>query len=80
MQGQSAIVSDPLFIRSDYGYELIGRMRDRFLVFRDRYEDFVVQAFDAQMRLSWSKPLDDLDRRGMRVIAVVPGRNDFTVV
>jgi hypothetical protein len=80
LQGQSALVSDPLFIRSDYGYELIGRMRDRFLVFRDRYDDFVVQAFDAQMHLSWSKPLDDLDRRGMRVIAVVPGRNDFSVV
>jgi hypothetical protein len=77
---QSAIVSDPLFIRSDYGYELIGRMRDRVLVFRDRYDDFVVQAFDAQMRLSWSKNLDDLDRRGMRVLGVVPGRNDFSVV
>lgn len=80
LQGQSAIVSDPLFIRSDYGYELIGRLRDRILVFRDRYDDFVVQAFDAQMRLSWSKSLDDLDRRGMRVLGVMPGRNDFSVV
>lgn len=78
--GQSAVVSDPLFIRSDYGYELIGRLRDRVLVFRDRYDDFVVQAFDPQMRLSWSKELDDLDRRGTRILRVVPGRNDFSVV
>lgn len=55
-------------------------MRDRVLVFRDRYDDFVVQAFDGQMRLSWSKELEDLDRRGMRVLGVVPGRNDFSVV
>ncbi len=80
LQGQSALVSDPLFIRTDYGYDLIGRLRDRVLVFRDRYDDFVVQAFDGQMRLSWSKSLDDLDRRGMRVLGVVPGRNDFSVI
>lgn len=80
LSGQSAQVSDPLFIRSDYGYELIGRLRDRVLVFRDRYDDFTVQAFDNQMHLSWSKDLDDLDRRGMRVLGVVPGRNDFSVV
>lgn len=78
--GQSAIVSDPLFIRSDYGYELIGRLRDRILVFRDRYDEFTVQSFDNQMHLSWSKDLNDLDRRGMRVLGVVPGRNDFSVV
>jgi len=80
LHGQSALVSDPLFIRSDYGYELIGRLRDRVLVFRDRYDDFVVQAFDAQMHLSWSKELTDLDRRGTRILGVVPGRNDFSVV
>ncbi len=80
LHSQSALVSDPLFIRSDYGYEIIGRLGDRVLVFRDRYDDFVVQAFDSQMRLSWSKDLDDLDRRGMRVLGVVPGRNDFSVV
>lgn len=80
LQAQSAIVSDPLFIRSDYGYELIGRLRDRVLIFRDRYDDFVVQAFDNQMRLSWSKEISDLDRRGVRILGVVPGRNDFSVV
>lgn len=80
LHSQSALVSDPIFIRSDYGYELIGRLRDRILIFRDRYDDFVVQAFDNQMQLSWSKDLHDLDRRGMRVLGVIPGRNDFSVV
>ena len=57
LQGQTAIVSDPLFIRSDYGYELIGRIQDHVLVFRDRFDNFTVQAFDNQMHLSWSKDL-----------------------
>ena len=73
-------MSDPLFIRSDYGYDLIGRLNDHVLVFRDRYDDFVVQAFDEQMHLSWSKDLLDLDHKGMRVLAVVQGRNDFSII
>ncbi|MFN0036795.1 MAG: hypothetical protein ACKVUS_17165 [Saprospiraceae bacterium] len=80
LRGQTAIVSDPVFIRSDYGYELIGRLRDRILLFRDRYDDFEVQAFDSQMRLAWTKTLKDLDHRGTRILGVVPGRNDFSVV
>ncbi|MDX1911665.1 MAG: hypothetical protein SFV22_09290 [Saprospiraceae bacterium] len=78
--GQSALVSDPVFIRSDYGYELIGRLRDRILLFRDRYDDFVVHGFDNQMRLAWTKDLDDIDHRGTRILGVVPGRSDFSVV
>lgn len=80
VQAQNAIVSDPLSIRNDYGYELIGRLRDRILLFRDRYDEFEVQAFDNQLRLSWSRELDDLDRKGIQIIAVIPGRNDFSVI
>lgn len=80
LPSQSALVSDPVFIRSDYGYELIGRLRDRILLFRDRYDDFVVHGFDNQMRLSWTKDLDDIDHRGTRILGVVPGRSDFSVV
>lgn len=80
LYGQNALVSEPVFIRTDYGYELIGRLRDRILIFRDRYDDFVVQAFDAQLKLSWTRELDDLDHRGTRILGIFPGRNDFSVV
>jgi hypothetical protein len=78
--GQSMLVSDPLSIRNDYGYEIVGRLRDRVLLFRDKYNDFEVQAYDAQMRLAWTKELHDLDRRGVQILAVVGGRNDFSIV
>jgi hypothetical protein len=80
LRGQTAIISDPLSIRNDYGYELIGRLRDRILLFRDKFNEFEIQAFDNQMHLAWSKELDDLDRRGIQIVAVIPGRNDFTVI
>lgn len=77
---QSISVSEPLVIRNDYGYELIGRLRDRVLLFRDKYDEFEVQAFDAQMRLSWSRNLEDLDRRGVQILNVVGGKNDFSIL
>jgi hypothetical protein len=80
LRSQTAIVSDPLAIRNDYGYELIGRLRDRILLFRDKFNEFEVQAYDNQLHLSWSKELDDLDRRGIQIVAVIPGRNDFSVI
>lgn len=80
LSAQTMLISDPISIRNDYGYELIGRLRDRVLVFRDKYNDFEVQAFDTQMKFSWSRNLEDLDSRGIQIIAVVAGKNDFSIV
>jgi len=77
---QSMLVSEGLAIRTDYGYELVGRLRDRILLFRDKYDEFEVQAYDNQMRLSWSRKMDDLDRRGVQIISVVAGKNDFAII
>jgi hypothetical protein len=73
-------VSDPLSIRNDYGYELIGRLRDRILVFRDKYDEFEIQAYDQQMRPVWNRELEDLDKRGVQILAVTAGKNDFSVL
>jgi len=76
----SMVVSDGISIRNDYGYELIGRLRDRILLFRDKFEDFEVQAFDAQMHFAWSRELDDMERHGVQILSVVGGRNDFSII
>lgn len=77
---QNYLVSDPLVIRNDYGYEVIGRVKDRILLFRDKYDEFEIQAYDNQMQLSWSRRLDDLDRRGIQVLSIVGGKNDFSII
>ena len=76
----NVIISEPIALRNDYGYELIGRLKDRILLFRDKYDEFEVQAFDNQMRMSWNRKLEDLEKNGIQVLAVVGGRNDFSVV
>lgn len=74
------LVSEPISLRNDYGYELIGRLRDRILLFRDKFDEFEVQAFDNQMRMSWNRKLDDLDKNGIQVLTVIGGKNDFSVI
>ncbi len=67
-------------MRNDYGYEIIGRLRDRILLFRDKYDEFEVQAFDNQLQPSWSRNLEDLGKRGVQILSVVGGKNDFSVI
>ena len=77
---QGMYVSEPLTIRNDYGYELIGRLRDRILVFRDKYDEYEIQAYDQQMHAVWNKELRDIDKRGVQILAVTTGKNDFSVL
>jgi hypothetical protein len=77
---QSMLVSEALTIRNDFGYELIGRLRDRVLLFRDKYDDFEVQAYDPQLRLSWTKEVEGIDRRGVQILEVIGGKNDFSIL
>jgi hypothetical protein len=78
---QSMVISEPLSIRNDFGYELIGRLRDRFLVFRDQVDEFEIQAYDSQLRLSWNKKLEDLENKGgTQILKVVSGKNDFSII
>lgn len=79
-QGNRVLMSEPIPLRNDYGYELIGRMKDRILLFRDKYDDFEVQAFDNAMRLSWSRKLEDIEKNGVQILSVIGGKNDFSVV
>lgn len=80
LHAQSMLVSEGISIRNDYGYEIIGRLRDRILLFRDKYDEFEVQAFDSQMRLSWTREIDDLQQRGVQILSVISGKNDFSII
>lgn len=77
---QNMSISDGLSIRNDYGYEIVGRLRDRILLFRDKYDDFEIQAYDSQMHPVWNKELEGLDKRGIQIIAVLGGKNDFSII
>lgn len=76
---QSITVSDDIVLKNDIAYEIIGEMKGRLLLFRDRVTNFEIIAFDSQMRQVWSKELD-LEKRAPKELGIVPGTEDFTVI
>lgn len=76
---QKVSVSEDISLRNDDGYALIGRMKNRVLIFRFRNNDYEVQAFDHKLRSSWSKEIE-LEKKNPTLIEVIPGRKDFTVI
>ncbi len=77
---QVVTVSEELAMRTDDGYQLIGKMRNRFLLFRLRgAEDFEVQAYDEKLRLSWKKEIV-LDKKNPKIIEIIPQDESFVVI
>ncbi|MEM8909860.1 MAG: hypothetical protein AAGD05_18575, partial [Bacteroidota bacterium] len=78
--GQMVTVSEDLSIRNDRAYDLIGRMKDRILLYREKSSNkVVIQAYDDRLRLSWDKELD-FDHKKAEVIAMVPDRDQFSLI
>jgi len=76
---QRVTVSEELSMRSDDSYKIIGKMKNRFLLFRFRGGDeYVVQAFDEKLRMSWKKEIA-LDKKNPRIIEVLPQKDNFVV-
>ncbi len=78
LPAQVITVSDDIQLRNDAAYEIIGDLKGRLLLFRDRATDFQVQAFNEKMREVWSKDLE-LDKRLPVVLGLVPTEEDFTL-
>ncbi len=72
LQAQTVTVSEELALRNDVGYYILGKMKDRILLFRDHdSDDFEVQAFNEKMRKTWSKDIL-LDEKSPELLAVSP--------
>ena len=77
---QRVTVSEEVQIRSDDAYQVIGKMKNRFLLFRFRgSDDFEIQAFDEKLRLSWKKEIV-LDKKNPRILDLIPQKEDFVVI
>lgn len=77
--GQVLTVSEEIPLSSDVSYEVLGELGNHILLFRNRKTEFEIQAFNAQMKESWSKELI-LDRRLPSVLGIVPTTEDFTLL
>ena len=79
LPAQTVTISEDISLRNDIAYEILGRLKGQTLLFRDKSNEFEIQAFDERMRLSWSKELD-LDKKRPEVIGLVPDKDRFTLL
>ena len=79
LSAQTVTVSEPLSIRSDLGYEIIGTLQDNLLLFRDRSTLFEIQSFTPELELGWTKELE-LDKRRPQVLGLSSDKQTFTIL
>ncbi|MEM9917579.1 MAG: hypothetical protein AAF990_05750 [Bacteroidota bacterium] len=79
LEAQTVTVSNDISIRNDKYYSIVGKMKNRFLLFRDRSTKFEVQAFNEHLRQIWEKEIT-LDKKNPQILEVVPGQEDFKVI
>lgn len=79
VSAQRVMVSEEIPLRNDVSYDVIGELKGRVLLFRNRLDKFEIQAFDENMRSSWNKEIE-LEKRQPSVIGVNNLRDSFTVI
>ena len=75
---QKVTLSEPIVLRNDIAYHILGEMGGHTLLFRDRSNSFEVVGLNKAMKESWTKELE-LDRRLPKVLDILPQDSRFTL-
>ena len=76
---QVITVSDELSLKTEYVYDLLGRIGENILVIRDGINEFDIQAYNDDMSMTWQVE-ERLDNRKAKIIDVVTHDNAFNVI
>ncbi len=76
LAAQRLTISQEVVLRNDVGYEIIGTFKDRTLLFRNQVNQFHIEAFDQNMRQTWTKQLE-LEKRAPKPIGFAPTDTSF---
>ena len=79
LSGQTVSVSEDISIRNDKAYDIIGKYKDRILLYREKSNKIEIQSFDEKLHLSWNKELDFKAKRP-DIIGVIPGKENFSLI
>ena len=80
LYAQSVLVSETIPIKSGEWYEIIGKMKGRYLLCRTTYDGrFEVKGYDAELKSKWAKDLE-FDHKRAKILKVASTRNDFTII
>ena len=76
---QDITISQDIALKQDQGYLLIGRYKDRILVFRADGNKFEVHGYNDDLQSHWERELQ-LEKQSAEVITVVPEDTAFHVI
>ena len=73
---QEVTISDDINLRSDFMYEILGKVDDKILLYRDKGLDHTLQIFDDNL---WQKESSELqfEKKRIEVVGLVSGEKDF---
>lgn len=76
---QVITVSDEISLKTEFLYDILGKVGENILVVRDGVNEFDVHAFNENMSTTWIAE-EELDSRRSRIINIVPQPDRFHVV
>jgi hypothetical protein len=77
---QTVTVSEPISIRNDQSYEVLGKMKDRFLLFRDKANnEYEIQAFNENLHQSWTKEIE-FEKKRTEILGLIPNTEYFNII
>jgi hypothetical protein len=76
---QIVTVSEPMTLRNDASYDLLGNIKGNILLFRDQLTEFKVQCFNEDLKQIWEKEIE-LDKKRPQITGILPSKNDFSVL
>lgn len=77
--GQIITVSDEINLKTEFLYDILGKVGNNILVVRDGVNEFDVHAFNEEMSTTWIAE-EELDSRRSRIISIVPQPDKFHVI
>lgn len=76
---QKVIVSEDFSLRNDVAYEIIGKLKGQYLLYRDKSTEYQIQAFDENLHQSWEKEIE-LDKKRPEALGIVPDIDGFSII
>jgi len=77
--GQEVTLSEPVTLRNEVAYYIIGKIKDKHLVLRERPGKFVLNAFNEDMTIAWERDLE-LPKRRPEIVEIFDYKNRFYVL
>lgn len=79
IDAQRVTVSKEMVIRNDFAYDVIGKVRDNVLLYRDRGNEKVIEVFDKNLKHLFDREII-LEEKKADVYAIVPQDTAFTII